>query len=177
MGQYYEVVLKDATGNYSRYEPDNGLKLMEFSYFGTSIVNTVLEKLRFAPHRVMVIGDYAEDKHLKNKDFDLSTVLPLDDMYNKVVLKPNTGKENDCEEYVVNFSKGLYYKIDKNDEYWIIFKLFLLCSIGNGQGGGDYYGVNEDECGTWFGDMISVVPEEKLDKNLLKEYQVEFNDL
>lgn len=177
MGQYYVAVLKDIKGNYSRYESDGGYKLMEFSWYGAPIVNTVIEKLKEAPHRVMVIGDYAEDKLLKNKDFDLSTVLPLDDMYNKVVLKPNTGKENEEIEYIVNHSKCLYFKIDKSDEDWVIFKLFLLCSIGNGQGGGDYYGINEDICGTWFGDMISVVSEDKLDTNLYKEYQVEFNDL
>jgi hypothetical protein len=44
-----------------------------------------------------------------------------------------------------------------------IHPLPLLVSEGNGSGGGDYFGHNQDLCGTWARDIISVedsIPED-----------------
>lgn len=45
----------------------------------------------------------------------------------------------------------------------ILHPLPLLTAIGNGQGGGDYYGINQSVVGKWFWDELSIstsAPEE-----------------
>lgn len=42
---------------------------------------------------------------------------------------------------------------------WRIHPLPLLTAIGNGLGGGDYYGINTDDVGTWAWNEISVEDE------------------
>ena len=37
---------------------------------------------------------------------------------------------------------------------WPVHPIAILCSHGNGQGGGDYGGYNEDKAGLWAWDVI-----------------------
>lgn len=174
MGQYYTVILKNPQNEFHRYQPSrrDGQKLMEFSWAQSDIAHKTVEQLLTGGHRVYVVGDYAEDSDNKNEG-----ALSYDIRLNAL----RAYEEEDCktdfkytkEYYVENVSKLLYYKIKQQD----IFKLFLLCSIGNGKGGGDYSGVAEDEVGTWYGDVIKIVPEEELQKDLYKEYKIEFEEL
>ena len=64
-------------------------------------------------------------------------------------------------KYFINHTKKEYVdKIKINDlmsnDGLIVNPLPLLVSEGNGRGGGDYYGVNEEMCGRWARDIISV---------------------
>lgn len=50
-------------------------------------------------------------------------------------------------KYLVNHTKKIYlncddYKLRSNNCGWVIHPLPLLTAIGNGLGGGDYYGIN-----------------------------------
>jgi len=73
--------------------------------------------------------------------------------------------------YVVNHTKSLYldgreyYESSKFDwstpedfeaDYWCAHPLSLLTAIGNGLGGGDFYGKGRRHIGEWAGDLISV---------------------
>jgi hypothetical protein len=58
---------------------------------------------------------------------------------------------------IINHTKNEY--INKDDyryEEMCIHPLSLLVSDGNGRGGGDYKGINEDLCGLWKDDIISM---------------------
>jgi len=58
--------------------------------------------------------------------------------------------------YLVNHTKKQFVHMRKNDKDDGIHPLPLLVSEGNGKGGGDYFGHNEELCGTWARDIISV---------------------
>lgn len=171
MGQYYYVCIKNAKGNVKKFESDSGLKLMEFSWANEPISLTVSSELEKEPHRVFVIGDYAEASLQKNSDFpEIGEFLEDTNLMKEDPLTVNyfdyTGK------YIVNYTKGLYYSVNEEDP----FKLFLLCSIGNGQGGGDYFGINKELCGTWCGDMIGIVDAKTFNTTGFTEYGVCFNE-
>lgn len=48
------------------------------------------------------------------------------------------------------------YKARCNNNDWILHPLPLLTAVGNGLGGGDYYGINKDQVGGWAWCTISV---------------------
>jgi len=57
-------------------------------------------------------------------------------------------------KYLVNHTIGAYLDCDKykarcNNNDWILHPLPLLTAVGNGLGGGDYYGINKDQVGAW----------------------------
>ena len=67
--------------------------------------------------------------------------------------------------YVVNETKQVYVDREKAPVTWVwaeggdfgivrIDPLPLLMAIGNGLGGGDYWGPNEGQVGSWAGDLI-----------------------
>ncbi len=173
MGQYYTVILKNPQNEFHRYQPssNDGQKLMEFSWVQSDIAHKVIEQLLTGGHRVYVIGDYADENENKNTDV-VSYHVPLSALRALKVETCKTDFQYTEEYYVENVSKLLYFKIKQQD----IFKLFLLCSIGNGNGGGDYSGVNKDSVGTWYGDVIRIVPEGKLQKDVYKECEINFDE-
>lgn len=161
MGQYYVIVIladvkraKEVVRTWmdpSQY--DEGSKLIEHSYIGNPCVQA-LEKLicpegMFYMSRIVWAGDYAEEdigygKNLYNVIKDKPSLLSYVESF-------NTSKYR----YIVNHSKKTY--VDKMAVTETgLHPLPLLVSEGNGKGGGDYYGVNKDLCGTWARDIISV---------------------
>ena len=69
--------------------------------------------------------------------------------------------------YLVNHTKRQYVQMRKDGELNRgIHPLPLLVSEGNGRGGGDYYGRNQELCGTWTRDIISV--EENIPDNYME---------
>lgn len=179
MGQYYEIYLKSAAKGTKRYEPIeyDGNKLMEFSWLGSNIAKQICSELLVEPKRVYVIGDYASNEDDKNPNHRIDRLLELvpsiEELKTTEITKyKNPRFELDQQYYVVNITKNLYYEINPEE----VFKLFLLCSIGNGYGGGDYMGVAEEEVGTWYGDMIQIVSKDNLDTKHCHEYTVEFDE-
>ena len=157
MGQYYYCVILAEDGKYIRawLDPlahDNGSKLVEHSYIKNNFM--LLVESNLGPHgafymsRIVWAGDYAEIE--TDSENNLHTMC-LDSLPKAV------GHSQDFHEYryIINHSKSLF--IDKKSiSSGQIHPLSLLTAEGNGRGGGDYRGSNEELCGSWARDIISV---------------------
>lgn len=161
MGQYYRPVLKTESGQYivlnrevdGRY---TDAKLIEHSWWCNPFVSTVTTMLYNNPHRIAWVGDYADGE-------------PLDTEYGLHKLAFDGDGEGVEEnetfldgKYLVNHSKKVYLDCDTYKERsvdsdgLVLHPLPLLTAIGNGRGGGDYYGVNKEDVGVWCFDEIEV---------------------
>lgn len=131
----------------------SGLKLMEHSWIGNRFVAEVEHFLVANPCRLVWAGDYADEesdgKTLYSKCYDNED--------KEVKEGFNLSASNLEDMFVVNHTKGLYYKRPhSSDDDWIVNPLPLLTSEGNGRGGGDYH--KEDPLvGSWARDLIEIV--------------------
>lgn len=137
MGQYYKIVFID---DKLVHEP-RGLKLMEHSWIDNKDVNKIMSFIYENPKRIVWAGDYAE----KEQDLDKNLYF-LSENYQNIL------SQDIKVRYIYNKDKKEY--IDLNDydnieEGWIIHPLPFLLAEGNGQGGGDYYGTEEEYIGKW----------------------------
>jgi hypothetical protein len=140
---------------YCYYE---GQKLAEHARFLRYFVNGVLESISDGPARVAWVGDYANEE----EDFELVDGYEPDD-YEAI-----WNDENDASQtfdrmpgrgvygYLVNLDKGVYIDLTEvamvaGEEliYSLAHPLPILTAIGNGRGGGDYWGSNMDKVGMW----------------------------
>lgn len=155
MGQYYRPYLKEEkTGNITILNRTidgeyTMAKLMEHSWWLNPFVNAVCNILYKNPHQIAWVGDYADDFPHKNLVWDTD---------GEEIKKVDFLLDN---KYIVNHTKKLYlnctsYKERNNNDGWIIHPLSLLTAIGNGQGGGDYRGVNSNSVGDWCMDVLSI---------------------
>ncbi len=177
MGQYFTAVveLDGKPKGFESVEP-GGLKLMEHSWFKNGYVNAVAKMLFGEPHKVAWVGDYAagetteeiysaghvnEVTMLQNEnEFDLLTDIYLVNHDKKLYL--------DCTLYYMSCDGKC--SIGKG---WVPHPLPLLTAVGNGNGGGDYSGVNQEEVGAWAWDTISVEVGKDIPQGYT-EYFVEF---
>ncbi len=175
MGQYYKVIiLADNKKNNKEVivlcvNPGNynaGSKLMEHSYINTAFLNTVEYLISkngtFYKSRIIWAGDYADDEddendeQEKDEEYESMNLYHLADDYSDYqgIVSCNMSDY----KYIVNHTKKQY--VDKYEKYEChgdkIHPLPLLVSEGNGKGGGDYFGQNEELCGTWARDVISM---------------------
>ncbi len=157
MGQYYKfIILADDKKNDQEVilliiNPHNfgeGGKLMEHSYNNTDMMNTVEYLIgpngTFYKSRIVWAGDCADEENNDSRN-----LYSLSNNYNSY----QTVYKNQNYKYIVNHTKKLYVDKYKNND---IHPLPLLISEGNGLGGGDYRGNNEELCGTWARDFISM---------------------
>lgn len=164
MGQYYKVILFDYDQNKKKIirfslEPyDMAIKLGEHCFiknkFMLDIEYLLCPLSPFYKSRIVWAGDYAENE--ENEDINLYNKVECHIIKSSYLLLNNLIKSKPMiENYniIVNHTKKEY--INKN-KYTIIHPLPLLTSDGNGQGGGDYFGKNDNLCGSWKGDIISV---------------------
>lgn len=186
MGQYYKPVnIENMEWIYS-HKYGSGLKLMEHSYIGNNFVGAVMTTLlpggKWHKKKIVWAGDYSDKKRsdfIKNEKNIVEETLNMlagedkNNLYaeceDKKVIKPKHMLEKDQKRSVIiNHDKKIYFlcnKLKANDNGFIINPLPLLTSDGNGMGGGDYYGSNESEVGSWAGDSISV------EFNIPKDYE------
>jgi len=159
MGQYYVVIiLADNIVNGkekirlwmcpSCYM--SGSKLTEHSYIDNDYVKA-LEYLisvdgMFHMSRIVWAGDYADKE--ENSDYNLYELTNKNGTF-----QSPPSHDTSKYRYIVNHTKKLY--VDK-ELCQDIHPLPLLVCEGNGNGGGDYYGINKELCGTWARDCISV---------------------
>ena len=163
MGQYYKPVTKDKDGKITAYSRTvDGeytlAKLTEHSWWDDPFVCTLTKKLLHNPMQVAWVGDYAE-----KDEFDAEEPLCRyawgDDADEQDVTRDELRLDG---KYLVNHSLRVYLDCDvykKNsldDRGWILHPLPLLTAIGNGKGGGDYYGCWMNRIGDWCWDLISV---------------------
>lgn len=158
----------------------NGLKLMEHSYYRSPAMVATGHEIYKNPMKVYWIGDYADDyieNHERYHESLPNYCLTLEkamDIYEKTWKDDNKKEIDYAETFDVEFEKYKDFFEDKflinhtKDEYIDLSKykgfsytcrvhpLSLLTAIGNGLGGGDYYGKNENLIGYWAGDIISL---------------------
>lgn len=184
MGQYYKpLLISDDGTKQTAYSHDygNGLKLMEHSWIGNNFVNAVLANLDGTPQRLAWIGDYADDVAGEKCPFGGGFINDRDTFMkffksvwtNEDGVKAATKIDKDLPEYklsdeeadcfIVNLTKNCYIDMEKyvaentDRNKWCINPLPLLTSVGNGQGGGDYYGSDPDwDVGSWAFDKIYI---------------------
>jgi len=162
MGQYYKfIILADNKKNNKEvillvihpHNYDHGSKLMEHSYINTNMMNTVEMLISpigdFHKSRIVWAGDYADEEFL-NEDEEEINLYRLADNYSGFT----TCYKKNNYNYIVNHTKKLY--VDKTKIENKIHPLPLLIAEGNGMGGGDYSGNNENLCGSWSRDIISM---------------------
>lgn len=166
MGQYYmPYVERDGVKEtvYS-FDYDNGLKLMEHSWLGNNFVDAVISLIDNNPAKVGWVGDYSNDTDCPpdiyefcwRDDDNRHTVKPE-------VEEPYFYKDGEYVKhgYFINHSKKEFVSmpeyimwVKRNSWDMIVNPLPLLTCIGNGQGGGDYWGSEMDMVGYWFMDSI-----------------------
>ena len=190
MGQYYDIVTENENGERMHYDRSiNGnyqmAKLTEHSWWLNPTMYCVCELLRQSAMRVYWVGDYADTAEpVNNMDEKMRDEIyqccygeqKLIDHTFSLSEDPDAIECNLSNRYLVNITKGLYIDCDAYykrcvRDGWCIHPLSLLTAMGNGQGGGDYHGVNEEKVGSWAGDLLSV--EDKVPM-LMKEYVVDF---
>ena len=159
MGQYYMPLIK--RGNeYTAYDLNDGLKLMEHSWLYNGDVNGIAEMLYKSPAQLAWVGDYADETEEEKAVHDHAwseyvhpQELPTGDGYftmNKFLVNHDKKEYIDVRHYT---EKSMY-------DDWCPHPLSLMTAMGNGRGGGDYHSpVNADMVGSWAMDTISVEDE------------------
>lgn len=189
MGQYYHPTMIDQEGNITwinTHAYDNGLKLMEHSYIGNSVMNAVFSQIKDHPLRIAWIGDYADEQsgdEYERKLMHEAFMRIYDTVYgndrDKQVIRPDPMDFdlNSIGWYLVNHTQRLYISMDaymarnKWKESWkdwqtgeleeygmCIHPLSLLTACGNDRGCGDYHAGFPDynKVGTWAFDQIEL---------------------
>lgn len=194
MGQYY-LGYVNHNGKHKVFDNRvdgewTGLKLMEHSWWLNSLVGNVVNDLFYNKGQVCWVGDYyAEDDYSQvNCGKELVKAIGEFVWGNGDCEEPKKTKctckkvryLNNC--LIVNHTKREilicddYFEHSKylekwQDEEWeeCIHPLPLLtCSASHS--GGSYYGINRDQCGIWFNDVIEIVLRWELDNLLKKGY-------
>jgi hypothetical protein len=157
MGQYYVAVILTDNGKIrlivdpTKY--NSGIKLMEHAYTMDNVMIVMDALLNpdgiFYKSPVVWAGDYADTENDEN-----FYTLSLNEFYKSAFTVHVKDFKNQCFRFVVNHSKRMF--VDKEKCQQNIHPLPLLTNESNGRGGGDYSGVNEELCGTWARDIISV---------------------
>jgi hypothetical protein len=192
MGQYYCATTIDKDGNltvYSlqptifrktrNYDYYNGIKLMEHSWAGNSFTDFFSRLIYNNPLAVSWVGDYSNDAkeqtYEQNPDFRIPSEQ-YEDFYKAVWGDDSDHVDFELDKrhfnyrgkYLVNHTKKCYFSMSRfahKSNEWTVYPISLLCAIGNGLGGGDYWSKNTDFdlVGIWALDVISIedeVPED-----------------
>lgn len=181
MGQYYVPLLKRADGEsiyFNSHKFDNGLKLMEHSYFNNNFVNAVKSNLYNHRAKVVWMGDYGDGAYA-----EFSDRISEDEFMNYFRLAHDDSEAKDGENINVEVDFNVpFYALLNHDtkEYinyetytnradcngWILDPLPLLTACGNGRGGGDF--CNRDnaigikDVGKWAFCELEIVNMEKV---------------
>lgn len=183
MGQYYKAFLEDVKENdmksFYSWDYGAGLKLMEHSYLDNTYLRAVEQTILNNSSRVVWVGDYAPDV------FDQSGQLTLSHNEFMRIYKfcwTDDGKEGNfnvkidvgefdeyCKfyenKYLINHTRHEFIDYTNYISQYILKDryipnpLSLLTNIGNGQGGGDYWGSFNDyvmNAGYWTYDELEI---------------------
>lgn len=191
MGQYYMPYIRDSKNKvrtlYS-HEFDSGLKLTEHSWIGNHFCNQVYNYIKENPMSIAWIGDYAGIEHITNRDcqcisqFDKIKAFIWSRKKNQID-RPNYDLVKfDFEKqwYLVNITKHIFLDMKKyisestTEDGWCISPLSLLTAVGNGEGGGDYWGVNKEKVGEWAFDEIMISAERP--QSTYSEFSIVFKE-
>lgn len=167
------------------HEFDNGLKLMEHSYIGNNLVQSIEQVLIDKPSHIIWCGDYSDEVKLtedeikqlvkKYKDTEDAKYYSKEELSKKGLTLYSLCEEFDCTKlpsssklasnrykYILNLDTKQF--VDKSKVKKVswgnlrIHPLPLLTCNSNGQGGGDYFNdADKDLVGTWVGNLITLV--------------------
>jgi hypothetical protein len=194
MGQYYKVIILADNMEIIRVwinpaSYGSGTKLMEHSYLNDHFMNAIEYLISpngmFYMSRLIWAGDYAnaiEPVQVNDEGENLNLYHLAEQQYAKYItpyINEKFIKNMDRYRFIVNHTKKLYVdkqKCKKDNNELLIHPLSLLVTDNcNGMGGGDYRGTDEELCGTWTRDIISV--EKTIDKFIdYKELECNFEE-
>jgi hypothetical protein len=159
MGQYFFPIFLQYNANTDSYDIigwiypfdfSTSLKLMEHSYIGNNLMNTVEYLIssygKFYKTSIVWSGDYAKNE--PNLDYNLHNLVKECNKY-----KFNNNNKLHKYKYLINHTKKLFVKLRKY-KHDNIHPLPLLTSEGNEFGG--YNGNDIHLCGTWSRNIISI---------------------
>lgn len=192
MGQYHKIVNLD-----KKQELENsghGWKLLEFSW-QRCILPKELEYLLendWAGDNVVVAGDYATvngvsdkrdaeilEKIAKEYDIEDGDIYRYSEDHYEVISKEQETANYNSKRYIYNTITNEY--IDKQDCDISVYgrdriaPLPLLLDLGNGLGGGDYYGANHKYVGYWAGKSQGIKFSDKVPEGY-KYLKIDFNE-
>lgn len=133
-------------------------KLTEHSWWYNPFVSSITKLLYKNPCKVAWIGDYSKTECTEEINPILFEFAWGDEVEKHSIHQDEMYLDG---KYLVNHTIEAYLDCDKykarcNNNDWILHPLPLLTAVGNGLGGGDYYGVNKDQVGGWAWCTISV---------------------
>jgi hypothetical protein len=181
MGQYYKAIIlnpktKEPQLFFSPHDWDNGAKLMEHSWRGNALMHGIENLIAEKPQYLVWAGDYAEPEENGMNLYEIVerkglSISPLDKLFTKIDLRRTN-------RYLLNHTKKEYLDLNSVSEKdgWKIHPLSLLTAEGNGQGGGDYKGINKEECGRWARNLISATNSIKSIPSNYKQINIDFHE-
>lgn len=164
----------------------NSVKLMEHSWWNNEFLTNFCARLYERSREnnkethILWLGDYAELDGLSSLE-GLSACFArvVQRSWLKQALQDPNRKEIDIgntnpdfsliNKFLVNTTKQefinctTYYNCNHDVDDWYIHPLPLLTAVGNGEGGGDYFGVNNELVGRWAGDALYIDDEEPVE--------------
>lgn len=164
----------------------NGVKLMEHSWWDNEFLTNFCARLYERSREnnkethILWLGDCAELDGLSSLE-GLSACFArvtrrswlkqaLQDPNRKEIDIGNTNPDFSLiNKFLVNTTKQefinctTYYNCNHDVDDWCIHPLPLLTAVGNGEGGGDYFGVNDELVGRWAGDALYIDDEEPVE--------------
>lgn len=164
MGQYYNIAFKSEHDNKIRVNDRKVncvdytmAKLMEHSYFGVPLMDSIASIIENSPTRLIWVGDYATDEEIKKIT---SNEIGYDDIwenYHEDDVLDNV-KFDYSGKFLINYDRKMWISLDEcvssKDR---INPISILTCIGNGRGGGDYHGSFMKYVGNWAWDRIGIV--------------------
>lgn len=174
MGQYYNILVGDMPisekTTYKVYDRSvdtqyTMAKLTEFSWFGNPFCDALANEL-LNPKIVIWCGDYAENSDLEKIPYCQYKHITVDKIWDSANYETIAKKEFDwSNKYILNLSKSEFINVNKywnnsvitiDEEPWVLNPIAILTAVGNGRGGGDYFGSDMDHVGRWAGDVIVI---------------------
>lgn len=164
----------------------NGVKLMEHSWWNNEFLTNFCARLYERSREnnkethILWLGNYAELDGLSSLE-GLSACFArvVQRSWLKQALQDPNRKEIDIgntnpdfsliNKFLVNTTKQefinctTYYNCNLDVDDWCIHPLPLLTAVGNAEGGGDYFGVNNELVGRWAGDALYIDDEEPVE--------------
>lgn len=185
MGQYFVLYNKTKNKKINHdFEVIGGMKLTEHSYINNPLAVFLRKKLAtdWKGDVIYHIGDYASPEdgtQTACKMWDEADII-LNNAKGIKCRNYSDEKEIVKYPYVFNNDKKQYIDIRnatvcdhwaEKENIWLFYydPLLLLTACGNGQGGGDYYGTNQEYIGSWAGDSLGAsneIPEGYEEVNL-----------
>ena len=203
MGQYFKAVV-ERDDKVTVYGPRGFMKMTEHSWISNEFTDTVLKDISDnGPARIAWIGDYADHESfcpsgMDEKEYMERYGAAWDDAetvtgaigQSKPVEYIRISFDDDCDIHfkpkdlmdycLVNLTKGRYMSLGDYIGYDTamrrvsLFPLSILTAVGNGEGGGDYFGSCMESVGSWAFDEIDLVRKDELPEGLEKEQDVQF---